>query len=161
MSERDVKVVRDYNEPYDGRDLAALIRERLDGIDLDDRTAVASAAARAILEEPITRHLHPDVVWDLSGAGDAIFGEQRGLAAVAQYWVDWAGVWESYVYRVSEYRDLGGTVLTVADTRAHSREGMDLRMDVFQVWTVRDGKIASMRAFLTEQDALDAEQRAR
>ena len=157
MSEQDVEVVRSYNEPYDGRDLAALIRERLDGIDFDDRDAVAPAAANAILADPITRHLHADVVWDLTGAGDTFFGRLQGLAAVAQYWVDWAGVWESYVYRVNEYRDLGESVLTVADTRARSREGMDLRMNVFQVWTVRDGKIAGMRAFLSEQDALDAE----
>ena len=156
MSSGEVEVVRAYNEPYDGLDLAAHIRERLDGIDLFDHEAVAPAAARAILEEPITHHLDPDVVWDLTGTGDAFFGEQRGLPAVAQYWVGWTAVWESYVYRVTEYRDLDGWVLTVADTRARTREAMDLRMDVFQVWKVRDGKIALMRAFLTESDALAA-----
>ncbi len=139
MSRRDVEIVRSYNEPYDGQDLAALIRDDTGMLDL-----------------PITRHLQNDVVWDVSGTGAAFFGEVRGLEALEQYWVDWAGLWESYVYRVTEYRDLGDCVLTVADTHVRGRDGMDLDMRVFQIWRVREDKIAVMRAFLSEEDALDA-----
>jgi hypothetical protein len=80
----------------------------------------------------------------------------RGLYGVARYWADWAADWESYVYRVSEYRDLGRWVLTLADINAVGRDGVRVEMQSFQIWQVRDGKVAVVRTFLSEAEALEA-----
>jgi ketosteroid isomerase-like protein len=72
------------------------------------------------------------------------------------WWADWAETWDSYVYRISEYRDLGDWVLTLTDVRARGRGGIPVEMRTFELWQPRDGKIARYRAFLTEQEALEA-----
>jgi ketosteroid isomerase-like protein len=54
-----------------------------------------------------------------------------------------------------QYRDLGDSVLTIADVEAVAR-GLPVEMKSFQVWAVRDGKVSAMRAFLSEQQALNA-----
>jgi hypothetical protein len=75
---------------------------------------------------------------------------------VARYWADWVPDWESYVYRVEEYRDLGNWVLTQADVKAVARGGLPLQMRVFQVWQVSGGMVTVCRAFLSEAEALEA-----
>jgi ketosteroid isomerase-like protein len=72
------------------------------------------------------------------------------------WWAEWAGVWESYVYRNSAYRDLGDWVLTPTDVRARGRGGIPVEMRVLQLWQVRDGKVAALRVFLSEREALEA-----
>jgi hypothetical protein len=62
------------------------------------------------------------------------------------------------VYRVVEYRDLGLWVLTPFELEARGRDGLPLRMQVFQLWHVHEGKAAIVRGFLTEADALEAAQ---
>ena len=155
MSAEAVCVVRAYNEPYDGRDMAAVVREFLTGAGPADPESLAAAVKREVATNPVWRHLDVDIVWDLSAAG-AVGSTHRGFDEVARYWVEWAGVWEAYTYRVREYRDLGERVLTVADVEGRAHNGLEVGMTVFQLWEVRDGKITSMRAFLSEADALDA-----
>jgi ketosteroid isomerase-like protein len=60
------------------------------------------------------------------------------------------------VFRVSEYRDLGEWVLTVIDVRARGRGGIPVEMRVFELYRVRDGKVAVFRAYLSEHAALEA-----
>ena len=74
---------------------------------------------------------------------------------LALWWADLVEVWESYVYRVLEYRDLGDWVLTPTAFEARGRGGIEVEGRNFQIWQVRDGKIAVLRAFLTEQEALE------
>jgi hypothetical protein len=80
----------------------------------------------------------------------------RGPREVALLWADWVEGWTSYLYRVQEYRDLGEWVLTVSDVQATARHGLELEMQSFQLWQVREGKVAVMRVFLTEAEALKA-----
>ena len=63
---------------------------------------------------------------------------------------------ESYVYEMREYRDLGDWVLTVNDLRLRGREGLPLEARAAQLWKVRDGRIAIVRVFLSEAQALKA-----
>jgi len=63
-------------------------------------------------------------------------------------------LWESYVYRVAEYRDLGDWVLTVSDVRARGRDGIAVAMRSYQDWGIRHGKITTMRACTSEAEAL-------
>jgi ketosteroid isomerase-like protein len=62
------------------------------------------------------------------------------------------------VFRVVEYRDLGGWVVVPTDVWARGRDGIPVEMRVFQIFRVREGKVAVMRAFLSEEEALAAAQ---
>jgi ketosteroid isomerase-like protein len=152
MSLEDVEVVRGLNEPYEGEDVAPIIRESVDrfGPDPDPDTVLAEWA-----KDPAWCHIHPDIEWDMTGAG-AVGVTANGPREVALFWADWIEAWKSYVYRVVEYRDLGDWVLTPVDVRASGPEGIPVEMRLFQVWRVRDGKVAAQRAFLSEQAALEA-----
>jgi SnoaL-like domain len=148
MSPENVEVVRHATQPYDGEDLVPLVTKWVDSFDWSDRDAVAAAVA----EDADARHLHPDIEWDAGQLTVPV----RGLYGVAHYWADWVADWESYVYRVKEYRDLGSWVLTLADLKAVGRGGIRVEMQSFQMWQVRDGKVSVMRGFLSEAEALEA-----
>lgn len=157
MAFEAVDVVRRYNAVYEGRDVAMVVREAMAGIDRGNPSAVSAALPDRVAADPTYELLHQEIVRDLSGAG-SVEGPWHGLEGVARYWLEWAGVWERYVYEVTAYRELGDWVLTVADTQARNRDGLELEMRVFQLWRVRDGRIAVMRGFLSEDEALRAAQ---
>ena len=72
------------------------------------------------------------------------------------WWADWVDVWESYIYRQLEYRDLGDWILVPAEIRARGRQGVAVEMRTFQLYQVREGKVAVYRVFLSEREALKA-----
>jgi SnoaL-like domain len=106
-------------------------------------------------EDPSLRHLHPEVVWEIRGGGP-LDAKAAGPTEVLRWWAEWVEVWESYIYRAVEYRDLGEWVLTLADARARGRGGIPVQMRTFEIRRVRDGKIAVCRIFGTERQALEA-----
>jgi hypothetical protein len=152
VSAEDVAVVRALNEPWSGRDLATALRDQLAAIDEDDDEAVREAMLDFIAQSSSWQHLHPEIVWD---AG-AMFGCARGLDEFAMFWPEWAGLWESYVPHMLEYRDLGAWVLLPARVEARGGAGIAVHMVIFQLFQVREGKVAVMRAFMSERAALAA-----
>jgi ketosteroid isomerase-like protein len=100
------------------------------------------------------QHFAPDIAWDATAIG--VTGKAGGLHELAAWYRDWMGLWESYVSRMVEIREVDGWILTPTDVRARGRGGLELEMRVFQLWRVRDGKVVVMRAFLTDQEALVA-----
>jgi ketosteroid isomerase-like protein len=150
MSEENVEVVRLANEPHNGEDMVPIIREVVDGLDWSDTDAVVAALA----DDPAWQHLHPDIEWDWSAL--EFFGVARGFYELAVVWRELVEVWESYVYEMREYRDLGDWVLTVFDARVRGREGIPLETRAAQLWKVRDGKVVIVRVFLSEAQALEA-----
>ena len=153
MAGADVDVVRAAVTAHEGRDLAAFIRELLAGIDPDDAAELERRVADWAAEDPMIEHFAPDIAWDVTAIG---VGSAGGLPELAAWYRDWMGLWESYVYRVGEIREVDGWILTPTDVRARGRDGIELEMRVFQLWRMRDGKVVVMRAFLTEQEALAA-----
>jgi ketosteroid isomerase-like protein len=102
------------------------------------------------------QHLHSDIEWHTSATG-AIGTVARGAEEVGDWWADWVRAWESYVFRsTGEYRDLGAWVLAPVDVSARGRAGIPVEVRVFELFRLRDGKIAAYRAFLSEQEALEA-----
>jgi ketosteroid isomerase-like protein len=151
MSQENVEVVRGHNEPYDGQELVAVIKAALDRLGPQPtRDEVLSLWA----QDPGWRHVHPDIEWDVTGVG-AVGSTTKGPLQVAAWWKDWIETWDSYVYRIAEYRDLGDWVLTPVDVEARGSGGLPVSMRLFQIWKLRDGKIAVFRAFLSEQEALE------
>jgi hypothetical protein len=151
VSQENVEVVRLANEPHNGEDMVPIIRGVVEGIaDWSDTDAVVAAVA----SDPNVRPMHPEVEWDASAL--EFFGVAHGLYEFAVFWRELVEVWESYVYEMREYRDLGDWVLTVNDARVRGREGILVEARGFQIWKVRDGKIVIVRLCRSEAEALKA-----
>ena len=154
MSQENVEIVRLATEPHNGEDMVPVIRDGLGHIvDWSDTDAVVAAMA----QDPNVRPMHPDVEWDASAIG--VFNVTHGLYGLALFWREWVELWESYVYEMREYRDLGDWVLTINEAKARGRGGIPVETPVFQLWRVRDGKIIAVRLFGSETEALKAVER--
>jgi hypothetical protein len=152
MSQENVEVVRGHTGAYDGEEIATVLQLVDDLAALAPSDRASAAVAAIVAQDPRWQAIDPDVVWDATGLGFS--SPARGIEELVAYWRDWAGLWESYVFHVLEYRDLGDWVLTVTDVRARGRNGIELDMRSYQVWRVRKGRIVTMRACTTESDAL-------
>src|SRR2546421_10970 len=151
MSQENVEVVRLATQPHNGEDMVPVIREGLEGItDWSDTDAVVAAWA----QDPNVRPMHPEVEWDASAIG--VFGVAHGIYGLALFWREWVEMWQSYVYEMREYRDLGDWVLTVNDARARGRGGISVETRAVQLWQLEDGKIVTVRLFGSEVEALKA-----
>jgi ketosteroid isomerase-like protein len=104
--------------------------------------------------DPAYRHLHPDIEFDSRATDGA--APAHGLLEAGRVWAQWVEAWESYVFRHTEYRDLGDWVLALVDVRARGRDGLEVKQRVFEIYKVRDRKIAVYRSFFSEQEALDS-----
>jgi hypothetical protein len=152
MSQENVEIVRSFNAPHEGQNVVPVIREMVERLGPDPQPDAVLAEWG---EDPGYQNLHPEFELDVSAAG--AFGTvARGPREVMLSWAGWIEAWESYVYRTVEYRDIGDWVLQTVDVRARGRGDIPVEMRTFQVWQVRDGKVAVYRAFLSEQDALEA-----
>jgi hypothetical protein len=152
MSEENVEVVRGLNDPYEGEDVMPGIRAAVAHFGPDPDPAVVLAWWA---DDPGWRHVSAEVEWDttaIAGIGSKV----RGPTEVALWWADWTNAWERYVYRTLEYRDVGEFVLTKSAVEARGPGDVPVEMTVFQLWKVRDGKIAACRIFLSESEALEA-----
>jgi hypothetical protein len=152
MSQENVEIVRRFNAPHEGENMVLLVQSLLEevGSDLQPEAILAAWA-----KDPGLKYVHPEIEWDTS-AGGAIGSVARGPMELAQWWVELIDVWESYVYRMLGYDDLGDWVLTPTELRAVGRDGISVEMVSFQVWQVRDAKIAVNRLFLSREAALEA-----
>ena len=155
MPDKPVEVVRRFNEAYDGTDviptLRGLLAEHGSDPTPDEILAIWS-------EDPSWRHAHPEIEVDTSGLGVA-GGPLRGPNEIWSWWHDWTAAWQTYITHVVEYRELGDSVMTVSDIDATGPNGIPVKMRVFIVWTVRDDKVASSRAFVSEEEAIAAASR--
>jgi ketosteroid isomerase-like protein len=151
MSQENVEIVRQLNAPWEGKDVVPWIRDGVGRLGPDyQREAVLAYWA----EDPAFQYLHPDIEWDASATG--MSAPAHGPRGLASWWADWLEVWESYVVRILEYRDLGDWVLAPADVKARGRDGIVVEMRTFQLYRVREGKLAVYRVYLSEQEALEA-----
>jgi ketosteroid isomerase-like protein len=150
MSQENVEVVRRFHAPGEGKDLVPRVREVREQLGHDPEP---SAVLAFWAQDPGWRHLHPDIEWD---PGTGVLGTAHGVFDLTRWWDEWVEVWESYVFRVAEYRDLGDWVLALTDAQGRARQGIPVEMRVFELYRIRDGKIAVYRSFGSEQKALEA-----
>jgi ketosteroid isomerase-like protein len=150
MSQEMVDVVKRFDALIEGQDLMPAIRAGVQGLGANPTQDEVLALWAW---HPFWRHLHPDIEWDapLLGAAPA-----NGAREVVRWWTDWAEAWGTYVPHTSKYRDLGEWVMSEVHVRAVAREGMPLETTFFQLWKVRDGKVAAVRVFMSEREALKA-----
>jgi hypothetical protein len=151
VSQETVEVVRRVLAPYDGRDMLPAIRSGLERLGPDPQP---EAVLAVWAEDPGSRYMHPNIEWDPPEALG--MSTAYGPLGVVGWWAEWVEVWQSYVYRILEYRDLGDWVMTPQHIRAVGRDGMPLEMKNAQLWQVRDGQVARVRVFFSEEETLDA-----
>jgi ketosteroid isomerase-like protein len=100
-------------------------------------------------------HATPDFELDFSRAR----GLQRGvftLEEIPGWWDEFVQLWESVHIEADELVTAGDHVITPLTMRTTGRGGMELTSRVFYVWTFRDGAIACLSMYQTEDEALAA-----
>jgi ketosteroid isomerase-like protein len=104
--------------------------------------------------DPATLDLiSPDVVYvapPTMPGGKTYHGHQ----GVLEWVVDWRREWIDYELEVERLEDLGDQVITVERNHATGkRSGVEVDMQTFSLWTLRDGKVVRWEGFPTEEEA--------
>jgi ketosteroid isomerase-like protein len=88
------------------------------------------------------------------------FGDEKrfvGLQGVREYLLEWLTPWTTYRTETERTIDLGQRVLTLDNDRG-TREGVtgEVKGRVANLWTIRDGRIASVDGYTGHAAALKA-----
>jgi ketosteroid isomerase-like protein len=99
----------------------------------------------------------PEIEWIMTGGPTP--GSSRGLAGMAEGWLEFLSAWEWYRVEADEYRELGdGRVLVLIRCSAGGKtSGLKLgqvRTDSATVFEIRDGKAVKLSIFLDREHAL-------
>src|SRR6476619_2099124 len=98
----------------------------------------------------------PDVVIDLSRN---VFNPDvyRGYDGIERLVAGVDEMWERFELDVEEVLDGGDTIFTATRISGRGRDGVEVDMPLFQIWTIRDGKVVRMTGGYRErEDALEA-----
>jgi ketosteroid isomerase-like protein len=107
--------------------------------------------------EAVFSLLDEDIEWaePTDSAGASTYHGHDGVRACTVSWVGTFGA--TFRYEPEEFTDLGEHVLVRARQSGKGRtSGVEVSMETFNVWTVRDGKVTRMRMFRQRSDALEA-----
>jgi uncharacterized protein len=81
----------------------------------------------------------------------------RGTELVAQYLRVWLDSWDEYNARPEEFLQSGDEVAVLVRLRARGRGSQfEIEGEMADVFTLRQGKIATLRLYIQREDALDA-----
>jgi ketosteroid isomerase-like protein len=117
---------------------------------------VRETLARLNRGEDVLDVLSPDVVFEVYVGPEP--GEYRGIKAVADYYRRYFGTWEDFRVVVDELRGLpdGRVFVAARDTGRGKASGVDVEMEVFQVWTFADAQVVGWQGFSNRDEALKA-----
>jgi len=99
---------------------------------------------------------HPDIAWhDPPEVPDA--GVHIGREAIRRYWEeDLFEAWESWHLDVEEFIRSGDKLLAVVRLTGKARHtGIEMAIDLFQVFTFKDGLMIEQRGFLNREQAFE------
>jgi len=99
-----------------------------------------------------------DFEMDWSNSVGPLKGVYRGVEQVNEVFQSFREVWDRLRWDVQEVIDLdGGQVLIVNRVRMRGRtSNVEVEATGIQVWTIRDGKLASVKLYQSRADALEA-----
>lgn len=100
--------------------------------------------------------IHPDVVWV---TGDVIFDADPvyyGHEGLRRFWVDFMGAFEAISVEPLEHRAAGDEVVIKVRFLAEGRDGVTGDLEVYQRYSLRDGKLARFEAYPSWDEALAA-----
>jgi ketosteroid isomerase-like protein len=101
---------------------------------------------------------HPRCEWFSAVIGKMEGDETvyRGHDELRRFWEEWHSVWDLTI-EVSEYRELGDTLLILGRMRARGKaSGIHLDVPVAYVGESEEGLIRKLRAYLDPKQALEA-----
>jgi uncharacterized protein len=100
--------------------------------------------------------LAPEVEFHVSGAFPDLDPVYRGHDGVRKLNEALNEPWVALSLDPEKFIDVGSRVLVLSRFRARGRDGMDVRLQLANLWTVRDGQIVRMDAFSDQEAALEA-----
>jgi ketosteroid isomerase-like protein len=102
-------------------------------------------------DEALT-YADPDIVWNPVEESSA-----QGHDAVRASTASWKGEWDDYVLIPEDFADVGDRVVATVRFRARGRgSGIEVDGRLYDVFTLRDGKIVRMDQFTEQSNALEA-----
>ena len=103
------------------------------------------------VEEALT-YADPDIVWN-----PAEESATQGHDAVRASLVRWKSEWDRYEMLPEEFEETGDRVVVAVSFRARGRaRGIEVDARLYDVYTLRDGKIIRMDQFTQRSEALQA-----
>lgn len=79
----------------------------------------------------------------------------RGVKGLGDLFRNWTSAWESCRIEAEEFRVVGDKVVVFVKVSARgSGSAIDVEMENAHVWTIRDGRAASIRAYTDRERAL-------
>jgi ketosteroid isomerase-like protein len=100
--------------------------------------------------------LAPEVEFHVSGAFPDLDPVYRGHDGVRKLNEALNEPWMALSLDPEKVIDVGPRVLVLSRFRARGRDGMEVRLQLANLWTVRDGQIVRMDAFSDQEAALEA-----
>ena len=102
--------------------------------------------------EEALAYADPDIVWN-----PAEESASQGHDAVRASLVRWKSEWDDYEMLPEEFEQVGDRVVVAVSFRARGRaSGIEVDGRLYDVYTVRDGKIVRMDQFTQRSEALEA-----
>jgi uncharacterized protein len=100
--------------------------------------------------------LDPDITWHDPPQQPGVM-TRHGLAGVEGSIRNWLSAWDDYRYELGQLIDTGEKVLMIGRQYGRGKGSqVEVSSDLFQVWTLRDGKVVEMRMFMDRVEALEA-----
>jgi ketosteroid isomerase-like protein len=100
--------------------------------------------------------LAPDVEFHVSGAFPDLDSVYRGHEGMRKLNDALNEPWATLSLDPVRFIDAGSDVLVLSEFRAVGRDGMEVRRELANLWTLRDGLIVKMRAFPNHESAVEA-----
>jgi ketosteroid isomerase-like protein len=104
-----------------------------------------------------------EIRWDVSGLQsswglmgfDSVY---HGHEGVRRFWRQWLEAWRAIEFDLRELTDCGDSVLATIYQRNVGREsGIEIEQGTWwQVWTLRDGRVLTVKHFQDRAEALEA-----
>jgi len=126
------------------------------GIDLVEVFAQEFESQTA--DDPDAELFHRDLEVQFIARGETLEGTvYGGLEGLAQAWREWLAAWTSYRLDVDEFVDAGDKVVVFVRVAARTARDDVLRHHTpGAIWTIRAGKVASIRFYFDRSEALEA-----
>lgn len=101
----------------------------------------------------------PEIAWDISAHPlPDVPNEGRGRDDLIAHLATYMSGWTDYRGEIAEIAEVGGdhVLAVLQETASLGETEASLDRDLFQLWTVRDGRATFVRVFRTRREALEA-----
>jgi ketosteroid isomerase-like protein len=128
------------------RDTSDLLRRFYESFNQGDLDSVLE-----LCSDDVELYQDPDVVEMVAAL------TPRGQERIAQYLRVWLDSWSGYHARPQEFLQSGEQVAAFTQLRARGKNSQfEIEVDMADVFTVRDGRIARFRLYVQRSDALES-----